>query len=87
MAQPADPTRSLAPRVRAVLADRMGRDMADRIIVGSCNILAVDENELYGDNFDLFVERMELVIPAIIGLRPAEAVIGRLRELKNDAVA
>jgi hypothetical protein len=86
MAQPAD-ANSLAPKVRAVLAQAMGRDMANRIIVGSCNILAIEENELYGDNFDLFVDRMELVIPAIIGLEPAKTLIKHLWELKTDAMA
>lgn len=76
---------SLAPRIRAVLAAAVGDEMADRIIVGSCNILDLEESELYGANFDQFVGRMEIVVPSILGTRPGEAVVKRLWELKREA--
>ena len=77
----------MAPKIRAVLAEAVGKDMADRIIVGSCSILTIDQEELYNDNFDMFVSRMEIVIPAIVGIKPGEAVVKRLWVLKHGTVS
>ena len=61
---------SLAPRIRVVLAAALGKEMANRIVIGSCNILSLDESELFGANLDQFLGRMEIVVPAIIGIKP-----------------
>lgn len=74
----------MAPEIRAVLAEAVGKDMADRIIVGSCSILTIDQEALFNENFDMFVSRMEIVIPAIIGIKPGEAVVKRLWGLKTN---
>lgn len=79
--------KSLAPQIRAVLAEAFGKEMADRIIVGSCNILTIDQEDLFGNNFDMFVSRMEMVIPSLIGLKPGAAVVKRLWRLQDETVA
>ncbi len=83
MSASSDGEKSLAPKIRAVLEETVGKDMANRIMVGSCNILSVDERELHGENFDLFINRMETVIPAIVGIGPGEVIVERLRGLKD----
>ena len=82
MAAPGSEEKSLTPEIRAILEDAVGPDMANRIIIGSCNILSVEEADIYGEEFDRFLMRLEMVIPNIVGLRPGEAVIERLRRLK-----
>lgn len=71
------------PEIRTILEDAMGPDMANRIIVGSCNILSVEEADIHGEEFDRFLMRLEKLIPNLIGLRPGEAVIERLQRLKD----
>lgn len=78
-------SRSLAPLILAVLTEAIGADMAGRIMVGSCSILTIDQDELSNDNFDMFVKRMEIVIPSLIGIKPGAAVVNRLRRLQDDA--
>lgn len=75
--------KTLAPAIRATLTEAVGEQLANRIMVGSCSILTIDEDDLIGENFDNFVTRMEIVIPALIGTKPGEAVIKRLWELKT----
>ncbi len=77
----------MVAQIRAVLADAVGKEMADRIVVGSCSILSIDQADLFNENFDMFVTRMETVIPAIIGIKPGEAVVKRLWGLKNGTVS
>ena len=77
----------MAPQIRAVLAEAVGQELADRIMVGSCSILTIDQENLFDDNFEMFVTRMGTVIPAIIGIKPGEAVVKRLWGLKNETVA
>ena len=76
--------KSMSPKIRAVLEETVGNDMANRIIVGSCNILSIEERELYGENYDHFVGRMEIVIPAIVGYKPGQVIIERLWRLGDD---
>ena len=79
--------KSMATQIRGVLVGAVGKEMANRIMVCSCNILAIDEEQLFDDNFDMFVTRMETVIPSIIGIKPGEAVVKRLWELKHETAA
>ncbi len=87
MAVPDSEEKSLTPEIRAILEDAMGPDLANRIIVGSCNILSVEEADIHGEEFDRFLMRLEKLIPNLVGLRPGEAIIERLRGLKDGTGA
>lgn len=86
MSKQSNNKKSLAPKIRAILEEVFGKEMTHRLMVGSCNILSVDEDELYDENFDKFVMRMETVIPALVG-RAGEPVIKRLWSLKYGSSA